>query len=754
MGRTKFFVTGVALPLQILAAGISMAQETGAKVDFRNVAAPVKSVLEELSKAADTSLSAAPDVASDIIVLNLKGTPLNEALTKIADTLHAEWRKEGAGYVLYRGTNREKADEQAELVAKIQLIRNQIADLSNQQTKAGEFDAKAAQKMVDEQSKMFSEATNGGVVSLKGNFDDLTKSSPSARAIVSLLRNMSDAQIASLITRTRVVFATNPTRMQSPLPGGASQIANRFLNEQTTLSNATKPQAGGNNRRVVINGLGGDPRGDGDPKLGIGHIMLIAQSRFGRSNVNLDLVVSDPNGKVLVSGSYFLSTSLLKKPGSNSTPPIANEKPIELSPLSKELADIAVDAPAGGSMGAVKIVRGISISSSDSSGSFEVISAGGNSKTPKMSDELRERVLNPNKYDPLSFAPSEALLATSDQSSKNLVAYLSDDDFKTMTAAVKGGKVVPSKFIEALLRADSSVVSIKDDWIQISPREPAAARRERTNREALGTALRLLDKDQYLSLEQLSKYAIAQKSQPQMDDLGVKYFHLIDTPFAESFLDDLSFGSGWQMLQLYATFSRTQRDEIAQSGRLPFAKFDARQMAVLNDIVYNSPDGPQRDSQARDVVFRFGGGDSPLDERTIMLPYGVPRDGYLESTNKVADGVQAKHSDSAGSKFMTADSLAFIRISREDANLAGLGLAGESQPDQFRIAKEHRLSFKFMFAPQIAMNRQLTDPIPSNAPFANYDKLPYDFRKQVDEKLEAMRKGFAPGNGGAVPPMP
>ena len=96
------------------ACGAAFAQDLSAKFSFKAPAARAKSLVGSLGKAAGVSLSTSGNVGEDVLVLNLTDVTVAEAMKRIAETLHAEWQKDGEGYVLSRGSILDAQDRRAE----------------------------------------------------------------------------------------------------------------------------------------------------------------------------------------------------------------------------------------------------------------------------------------------------------------------------------------------------------------------------------------------------------------------------------------------------------------------------------------------------------------------------------------------------------------------------------------------------------------------------------------------------------------
>lgn len=741
--------------LAVVAAN-SYAQESASKFSFKAPAGSVQNVFEALSKAAGARLSASGLVANDVIVLNLSDVTLADTMAHIASTLHAEWRQEATGYVLYRGANLESIDRRNETAARVAEFRGNLKRTLDEQAKMGAFNEATAKKLVDMQKKMEEQMTQsaGGTIRLSGDFNQVSRQTPAARAITALLSRMTDAQVASLTSGNRTVFSMNPTRMQLPMPGGSNQILKQFVNDALTYRQVTRrnepPQGAESNRRIVINGFGAEGGGDGDPNLGIGYALLINQPGNIGPNTSVTLTVADTNGRTLASGQFFLG--LGTQPPSRATTPPAEEKPIEMSDLAKELARVLnlVSGGGGGSGG----VRMMTVAVGLNTGGTFTFSGSGDGRTPPMSAELKERILNPEKFDPLSFAPGEAFTGTADAKGYDLVAYLPDASFSVLNQIAGGGTITPTAFLATAKSQANLDTVIKDGWLLVSPKGPSTARDRRVNRSALGSALRQMDGKGYLSLDDWASFSTKQAKAPRFGEFDDIYFRLINGPAADAGLGQFSFGGGWQTLQFYASLSTAQKQAMTQNGRVPLGNLSKLQMDLLTEQVFNSFEGPnvvnrqQQGQPGRAVAFSFGG--DVTTERTYLLPNGIPRNGFLTLTLRNNEVAQAFSSQGTGGKFLNAEGLAFERLRTERPELVNLGPT--TQLDQFRMASQRTIGFLFTLTPTVSLSRQLEDNSPGNRPLTGFDQLPANFRQRVEAALEQLKRNWGTGGGGQIPP--
>lgn len=736
--------------------GVAIAQDQASKFSFKAPAAPAKRIFEELSKATGTPMVASGSVAEDVLVLNLSDVTVADAMAKIATVLHAEWRKEGSGWVLYRGSNLEAADRRVEAANRVAEFRANLNRTLEAQKKAGPFNDDSAKKLVDAQRKMEEEMSRsqGGPIRFSGNFGDVSAQAPSSRAIATLLSRMSDAQIASLTNGNRNVFSLNPTRMQLAMPNGANQILRQFVRDSAIykdVSQRNRPAQNPNESRTfVINGFGADNTGDGDPTLGIGYALLINQPNQAGPMTSVSLIVADPNGKTLATGQLFVG-GRMNGPETNQGSQQNNnsEKALPMSDMAKELAKVLGQGSGGpgAGRGAVRMLT----TSGSGSGSFSISTMGGDGKTPTLSDELKQRVLNPDLYDPLGIAAGEAMSLTADAKGQDLVAYLPDPSFAQLTQAA-GSAPTPSSFLTSLNTA-SMVVKQDNGWLLVEPRNPASSRDRRVNRVALGAALKAMNGKGYLSLDDWANFAKKQAKAPRFGEFDESFFRLINTPAADAGLGQFSFGGGWQTLQFYGSLTTAQKQAMAQNGRVSLNSLSAYQIGLVAEQVFNSFEGPnvinRQDQSGRPMAFI--GMQNVQTERTLLMPNGIPRDGFVTLSQRTNEIVQANSTTSGGGRFFNAEGLAFERVRAERPELASFGPT--AQYDQYRMASQRTVGFLFQFTQEVSLSRQLEDNTPGSQAFGSYQSLPADFRKKVDTAAESLGRGWGGGGGpGRVPP--
>lgn len=726
----------------LVLATVSLSQSESPKITFSTVAVPIGTALTELSKQAGIRLTASPQVASEIIVLSLKNVPLDDVKTQIAKACSAKWEMVQGGEMLIPDVvvrRQEDQKEKAEYTAQIQKALKRMVEALNPPKK----DPK--KKVDDEEMEM--------------DMDMMFQPrGASSKAITLLANGIGATNLASIDAKSRVVYSTNPTRMQRQLPGNYSHILGQLVTEHNAeVARSLKDQA--NNPREIdpmekrmremFGNLGDfEPKPiEGTPSKAI--LVCTRQRMFG--GLSLNLLVFNEKGAVVIRGTQMIRAGDSMFGGMDmedfefgedglpkakaQTKAEAGEKPITYSDTTKELMELG-----------------------------NVMTMASNTKP--MSEELKMKLLHPDQYDPLSFTHSEALLATATQRGKPLVAVLPDEmeSFMGMFRATTG-ETTPSAYLQSI--ATAANVSADGPFILVRPLEPAKSRRERIDRAALGLFLRTVEAKGTVFLDDLATYA--QKSNSPMEDsLAMRYFMV----FAPNAIQSGMGGQvSWDMLRFYGGLSTLQKKNMGEGGRLGFNQLSPIQAAALRQMVFgpetalivDDPNAKKPDFELPSIFRGAMMGAMMNDYRTEpteVMPNGLPANGYVElklTNDRVAQptgSVQAMFRNAV----LGADELAMLKMFKD---MPGMEQMAGMMPtiDEVRLGERTVYDFKFHFAPSVTMDKSLNDDrISSASPVVKMANLPPEFSKKIDERLAAFKKlpffdpAFFQGGGGGVTP--
>ncbi|HVT13089.1 MAG TPA: hypothetical protein VHE55_12565 [Fimbriimonadaceae bacterium] len=758
----RISVVGVLAAL----ASVIQAQDLSAKISVDIPATRASVAFAELSKIAKVTLEPAGNLQNEVFVVSAHDITVDELMKRIAQAESGRWQQEKNGaYLLVRDNATSVAQERAELKERTDAIRDAVTKLTKEFRSQGNFDQASAQKLADETHQMLDHFMESGSKPAP-DMTGIEQKTPTARAIARILASIDPAKLAQIGVNQRVVFSTQPTQVQAPLGGQGYSAFQSFITEQQTYTeayNSGQAQDPNTRRMIFFNGVGNPSMGSGDPKLGLGVGLVIVQRRsdFG---LDVQIVATDPKLEVITSGNYMLRLPQQSETQTKS----AKEDPLQISDEAKEMAK-ALGKGEGGS-GSPRATRVYSVASSGGGLAFTTVGGDGEGQI-KLSPGLRAKVLNPDKYDPLSFVPSEALTALAHGKAENLVALLPDSCFGGMTQLF-AGNVTPSQLM-ANLGSYSLSATQDGDWMVVSPLHPASARAETIDRPALKTLLQSMDRNDCVRLDDAANFALAETKVPGLRDFDILYPRMINNGATEHDLLPLALGS-FGTYKFYGSLSPGQRQSVMSGQPYSFSNLTPQQVSLIADMLYNSPMPPEvqnpeqqnrRGAQETKVMSialasqsgafggpMFFGGPMAQTERTIVVPNGVPSDGYLRGSVSSQPITQGINSQTGASSFMDAGSLAFSRNANNRSDLADFATP---QYDKYKMAHQSTLSIRFFFNPRVSLSRSLSDvSVDANTAAVPYDSLPADFRNQVDQIAQSLQRSFQklPGRGQGTPP--
>lgn len=743
----------------VLGCSVSGAQDFDRKIDVEIPAGPAVKVFDQLSKAAGIRLEPAPNLRNEVFVIRAHDATVREIMEKIAKAEGGEWVRQGEkNYFLSRSQGASQAQERAELKARTERIATALAKLREKAHLQDKFNDESATRLAQGVKNSFDDRQAGSA-----NFPNLQAQTPGARAVARLLSEIGPAQLAKIGMHRRVVFSTRPTRMQLPIGGNGLAAFLDFAREQKTYHDADRaanpPPDGAN---FVIGDWSSAPTGKGDLRLGLG-LGLVVVRRGADDSLQIELLATDPNLETLAATDYVLELETPKAAKAEGK----SSKPLEISEDAKEMAKALGGSGAGSTGGAFQIATiSIAASSLDSSAPSVIgFSSPGDDGGVKLSPKLREKVLHPEDFDPLSFVPGEAMLALGRQTEHNLIALLPDPCFHALTARFARPVTAEELIAEMPTRYGLSLET-SDDWYVVAPVAPAQARELAVDRAALGKLLRTLDRTHLLRLDDIAAFAVAQAKVPGFDDIDGDYVGMIDHAALGRTFGPLIMGD-YPTYRFYGTLSPAQRQALRDEGRFAIANMTPAQVSLIADMVFNSYEGPTvedpngRQQTDTSMVFSFAGGDgyqilgprNAAHERTIVLPNGITRDGFMTGKVQTHEAVQCIDTQSGDSVVQDANGLALSRAATSSSAMAALG--APKQYDRFRLATNTDITLDFRLEPGIGMIRALRDAfVDATRPAIGYGDLPADFRAKVEAAQKSFAEGFNSEGGGRQPPPP
>lgn len=692
------------------------------KVTFERVAMPAKRLLAELGPILGLNLETSPQTAGDTLVVRFQSVPAQEILDRLALAVNGEWEdKEGVKRLIRPpgNANREAALERQERIATIQRdIRKQV-DALNKKPTSGDV------KPEDLEAEM--QFAGFGGTNLH-------------KAIVQIVMRLNPADLVGADSISRVVFSSNPTRMQKPIPGNLTPIVAEIVAAQNKAAqeakNREKTEPDTDEERAMMEwmkalGFGAEPKAiEGRPAK----LLLIAEPQAYIGGLTLKLRLFDAQGKVAVEGQTMLGTSeFLEEAAAMGKPrpaPSKDDKPIEFSETSKELAKIFQSFGEGASRNA-------------------------------LSKETEAKLLRPDLYDPLSFGVSESLLASAKHRNLNLAALVPDGMTSFLDMFLESTPTVNS-FLEGLEKSTEVTMEIKSGWLSVRPKHPAEARGSKVDRLALTKLVGAAKARGSVNLDELAVYALTSPS-PMDGSAAMQYLML----FAPSSMQMGMTGmADWNAIRLYGLLGIEQRRALMGSGRISFSSFTPAQRAVVEtmlfgpgtDLTLQSPDAKPKTELGFMEMIASAVGKKSTDYRqepTEVMPTGLPNAGYLTGEISTEPVGRAVSNDPVLS-FATigADEMAMFRFFKEDPNMAQMSGMMPSI-ERLRLGERTNINLKLFVHPEVAMERTLQDSrIDPNGPVFALNDIPQGFKDRIEKRYQAFKKSPFPmfGIGNEVRP--
>ncbi|HJP82497.1 MAG TPA: hypothetical protein VJ835_03240, partial [Fimbriimonadaceae bacterium] len=269
--------------------------------EVRAASAPV--AIAELSRQVGYPLEAMQSTKNDILVIKVDKVPLGQLMKRIGETINAGWEKTDRGYRLLRTAVMERDEEAAEQKVLAAQIDESLKKMRAKLEKDGEFTQQNAQRIADRW--MAISRRNGNSPMSMDNWREeqaLRNCSPSNRLIARMSGNLNAEMLASIPRNRRVVFSTQPNRMQRPMPVNLQPYIGTFLKEQTNWAKAMKfaRSRSADPNYFYFEGIN-DPTGKKPGKI----LLSVARQNQGVA-INLRIIIADTKGQPLGSATETL----------------------------------------------------------------------------------------------------------------------------------------------------------------------------------------------------------------------------------------------------------------------------------------------------------------------------------------------------------------------------------------------------------------------------------------------------------------
>lgn len=375
---------------------------------------------------------------------------------------------------------------------------------------------------------------------------------------------------------------------------------------------------------------------------------------------------------------------------------------------------------------------------------------------PKFSPELEFRLVRPDQYDPLSFGPSESLLAVGKAMKLSIVANLPDDMVSFFRLMAGGAEQTVKGYLQELQQGRTAKAEIKDGWLIVRPAKPDEARKERLDRVALAQLIAASRSKGNPSLDDLAAYAQKAES-PLEQQIAMTYL----TAFAPSAMGQGMGGlTDWNMLRLYGTLSMGQKDTLLDRSAIPLGNLSPAQKQIATNLLFGANarlqvrepgEPPKEEFGFVSMIRRFmpGSSNDYRQEPTEAMPMGLPGKGALRldlSTEVVGIPVGSSLPRNVFG-VLGADELAMLRYLSEEPAFAQFG-AQMPRIEGLRLGRRTAMRFVFTVAPNVTVEHTLNDDrVAKDATTVAIADLTPEMKARIEERLAQLKKNPLPFGG-------
>lgn len=707
-----------------LLAALALSDVTSQSFTIPTIVAPMPRVMQRLSEVTKTPFRVHNAMTDEVLALGTPELPLSETMEKIALATEATWTRENGGYLLYRtdAQNKARRTREAEVMAKrIEAQMKKSADLVKGY---GDFTDSAAKNLATQALDRSNENDpNRWRARMK-----LAEQAPASRLANRLLLSLNARDLATLEVGSRVVFSSNPTRLQIRFPNAANAAIQQFLTEQNRYAEAA---AGLGDRDQIM--FSYDGLSSFQPVKQLGKVLLIIkrESSFGQSTM-AELKVANAKGQIVAAANQAIAANPMNEGEQDAM--------MKGDPIPE--GDLMV-TPSNASKGLMKLFRDMMARTGSSVG-----------PEPEVEPELRKFLLRPDLNDPTEIGNQEVIEAIVTKQNVPVAMVPSDLSFFGVIQSAADQKYSRSRWEKGFKMADLERVA-DPKWVIARPAMPISSEMSRINRAALAKFLTRVGTEGRMSLDNQAQMVSTIKVDPNstifplylmMAGLGLEGFN------GEAF---------W--IKLYASLNADQKKVLERGEPIGRIAMSAKQIALIEEQMMkgrfrqweSSMDEPPNENEED----RFYG-EKLSGEPTEALVNGLPNDVTISGTVKRGDAL-----------FFRSSGM-FQRNQTVDENQIAWDMFQRERPDLFTYINQMPPMKEFVTGTEstwtltVGTGKQnysgtLRDDIMSGKKMT-YQQMSDEFKKKVEESLKRHRESYKdakPGDfggpgGRAIPPAP
>ncbi len=697
----------------LMGSATCLAQDLSQKITLDAGATGAPQLLQTLSKQTGVPLTAAQNMANEILFVRVREMPLTVLMKRLAHLTGAKWEKADKGYRLVPDTRAQRQDVEGDRDRIAASLRKALRK-SVEQGDAPVWDAAGAQ-LAMQQMRARHEALRRPGRSQRPMPPVWSPIAPAERALARLLVSMDLRDLAAIPPGRKATFATHPTRMQWPLGAAGVRAAETFAVEEGAVIQSL-PKGDDWARRQAGYKLGRTAPDSyqqyvQEIRTPVRAVLSVLNS--GHSAYIFGLVLLDAEGYFVVQA----VTMFPLEPSSHAWPAAWKDRTLPVSPSSLVIAEKAQ----------WKTIDPTTTSHE------EVLRAMAREHAPAA---LPAPELDPARRDPLGYGMDDGLRGLAQAAGKDLIALLPDQSLGSALAVLREKKPTLGQFLEAI----APYVAFEDgETLVARPALPSWARRLRTDRASLSRLFVQGRAKGFASLRDAARYALSQS--PESPESGLEGVWLrvngwMAPPFYQA---ETALEQRWRdWLRLYGSLTPTQLQALTTTG-LTASQLTAAQREELDRWIYH---------RATYNGIGQNGGDGARDPRgrpytadtTIILPTGLPLDAQLTME---ALGKPSAFLSHEGNPVINFDLNSVARTAHEAEKR---GPDARQHGNRYFPGGDTTLTFRIRFTPRIAAMTRLHDLWidASRGPF-HWDQLPESHLKVIQGVLAALRQKAAGG---------
>lgn len=689
----------------MIAALLLLSQNS--KVTLELPVAPLSVVLQKIGEKVGEKLVCRGGTQDDFVFVSVKDVDKEVLLSRIASICEAKWVRTGDERAL---TAAPTSDDPYydEFATTLSLYMKRIGNPamptdSELQALAADYQKRNPNSLIWKEQQALIHRTPGSV------------------AMRQLIKLVGENELRKMKEGERIVWTSNPTRMQRPFPNGARDILAAHLAQTRALSRSLsdtdlfKDQL--SRYQETISPLL-------DAEKVVDFVFTAVRESQG---ITFQLNGIDAEGRYVCrqreySGNFYYELDQKDLMKSIETLGKFNQPLV----ISKEILALANQ---------VHEAKG------------QILTA----RPLNVSPELTQRLTDIDKFEPLAGAMTDAMKQLAGLKG-NVVALIPDSylspipDIAANQNPPSIGDFLMGYFISPQVPTAEPKIVEKDGIWSISPFSVSGARAKRLPRKAGAIALRGLKDPNLDPMDVLAELSKAIKSKGPLEFMN----SLIDWTSTNGFS---TVGQDWAVVQFYADMSPAARQAARNGGsNLPRAALSQKQKDILSATLYSDMAIAQPGSERGPNVFYVGGG--AKDDPSFVFPNGLPLDmpvSFSVQKSSVLYGVSTQ-AQTWGVRKTDIDEIVRATVDKEKGSFVSVEPQDRFKNSSTLVAELRVGSDKGQSKPLYFTSESLNFA----APWMTMDTLPSDVKKRFDKALadrrEMMKNVNGGGGGGRVIP--